>query len=529
MGGMHMPRIYRPFITGVILLFAICILLVGCSESSGSGSGSGEQGSAQASADEGQPQKGGEVAVAYNTDVSNYDPILGGSGGDHALLWPVFDTLISFNADLEPEPGLAESWEFPDDNTIQLNLREDVTFHDGTVFDAEAVRFNIERINSDESKITDLENIEEVEVVDSQTINLHLKQPDSSILLALADRGGMMVSPTAVKEKGESFSEQPIGAGAYKMASREPNGEIVLEAFEDYWKDNQPYLDKITIKVMGEENTRINALKSGEVDLAYDISPGNVQNLKNDANIVLKERTSVAFRKIYINTSLAPFDIKEVRQAVLHGIDRESIIQAINFGSGEIANQPFPEEYWAAGDMKIDYDPDKARNLLKEAGAETVSFSLIHHSNAYETRIAEAIQAQLKEIGIQVDLQAMELTAATAGYFSEKKAPALLSQWTGRPDPQMTMANLFSGESFFNTGSHSTPEIEEFLLEAASTNDQTERAEIYSQMSEQGLLEEAVHIPLFFITGVSAMTESVKGYEPTLLGKPVFTDIWKSE
>lgn len=514
-----MNRLNRTSLMKSILLGIIAILIVGCSSNSES-----------ENAGEGEVKQGGEAVVGYLTDISSYDPLKGSSGGDHALLWPVFDTLIKFTPELEPIPGLAESWDFEDDTTLVLHLREGVTFHDGTPFNAEAVKFNIERANSEESNVSDLENVESVEIVDDNTVKLHLKEPDSSLLLALSDRGGMMVSPTAYEEDPENFTQNPIGAGPFKMINRVPNGEIVFEAFEDYWDEGKPYLDKLIVKIISDENARLNALKSGEVDFAFNFSPNNIEHLKSDANLIVDESSHVAFRMIYLNTSMEPFDNKEFRLAVQHAIDRESLILGVNLGLGAPAHQPFPNEYWASdNNLNIEYDPEKAKSLLEESGIENPSFRMIHHSNALETKLAEAIKSQLQEIGINVELIPMEITAASGSFFAEKQEPALLALWTGRPDAQMTMSNLFSKVSFFNTGSYENTEIESLLNEAQATYDQEDRAKLYHQISRKGLLEEAMFIPVIFYPQVAGMTENVQGYEANLLGKPLFADLKISE
>ncbi|MFD4819890.1 ABC transporter substrate-binding protein [Peribacillus butanolivorans] len=513
----------------ILGLLGLVFLITACSSSKSSEPAqNGKTGTAEDKVEDGTPQKGGEATLAYYSDVSNFDPILGSSGSDHSLLWPIFDTLIKFTPDLKAAPGLAEKWEFLDEKTLLLTLREGVTFHDGTPFDAEAVKFNIERINSDKSKIPDLKNVVSVEVVDEKTVKFNLLQPDSSILLALSDRGGMMVSPTAVKEMGEDFAHTPVGAGPFKMVSRIPNGEIVYEAYENYYEEGQPYLDKMTIKVMVEENTRINALKSGEVDFVFDIKPGNVKTLESDQNIKLDSITPVRFRTIFLNTAMEPLNNKAVRQAIQYGINRKEIIQAINFESGEPANQPFPSGYWATDEkLKIDYDPEKAKAILKDAGIKNVSFDMVYQANAVNQRLSEAIKGQLEKIGIKVNIKGMELTASSTHYFTDKAINANLQSWTGRPDPQMTINNLFSADSFFNPGGTSTDEIEELISQAASTNDQKERVKIYKQVSQKGIIEEAMIIPIFFEPQTAAMKKSIHGYESNLLGKPIFSTIWK--
>ncbi|MEH7235890.1 ABC transporter substrate-binding protein [Bacillus sp. JJ1562] len=526
-----MHKIQIKFMFRLFLLVVLMFVVVGCSsESNVQEKNNTDKTTDTVEADEGTPKKGGEVVFAYETDVTNLDPIKGSHGNDHAFLWPIFDTLIKFSPELEPEPGLAESWDFPDDKTIVLTLREGVTFHDGTPFDAEAVKFNIERVNSDDSKVVDFEKIESVEVVDEKTVKLNLSEPDSSLLLAFSDRGGMMVSPTAIKESGDDFSQNPVGAGPYKMVKSVPNGEVIYEPYEDYWQEGKPYLDKMTIKIMADENTRINALKSGEVDYAHNISPENIPSLEKESEIVLKEIMAVPFRLLYVNASKAPLDNKAVRQAIMYGINREALIGGITFGIGEPAYQPFPKDYWAADkDIKIAYDPEKAKQLLKEAGVDNVSFEMNHYSTAYEQKLAEAIKGQLSEIGIQVDLNAMDAAAAGANYFTEKDAQVLVGRWTGRPDPLMTINNLFGGDSYYNAGSYTTPEIEKLISEAASSYDQDELAKIYGEISNKAVLEEAIMIPMFFTPKVAAMNTSIKGYEPNMIGKEIFSTIWKEQ
>lgn len=498
----------------MILILSMFLIIVGCSSDDNK------------SQEVNGSDQGGEFTIAYEFDISNLDPIKGGAGSDVPLLWPMYDTLISFNDEIEAQPGLAESWEFTDDKTLVLNLREGVKFHDGTEFDAEAVKINIERVNSEESTVTDLQNIEEVKIIDSATVELRLKQPDSSIELALSDRGGMMVSPTAIEEYGEDLAKNPVGAGPYKFASHDPNNELVLEAFDDYWDGEKPYLSKITAKIMVEENTRINALKSGEVDFANEISASNIEQLEKDDNLKVDKETTMAFRTIYLNASLPPVDEKAVRLAMQYGIDRKSIVDSVNFGSGEPAYQLFPNNFWAADkDFEIKYDPEKAKEILEDAGLDGVTISLIHYSSSQDEKIADSIKHQLEEVGIDIQLESMELSAAHEKMLGEKTGEALLSNWTGRPDPQMTIKSLLAKDGFYNVGGISTDELDSLISESTQTYDQEERTEIYKDIYKIALEEEAIQIPIFFKESVAPMNNKVEGFEINMLGKPIFSSV----
>jgi len=308
------------------------------------------------------------------------------------------------------------------------------------------------------------------------------------------------------------------------MVEHIPNGEIVYEPFGDYWGE-QPELTKLTVKVMTDDNARINALKSGEIDIGTRIPPGNVQALENDANFVIYDDTSLLFKNLYINSLMPPFNNKEFRLAVLHGINREELLAAVNFGKGEPAYQSFPNQYWASDqNMQIEYNPEKSKQLLKEAGLENSSFTILTPTNAYETRLAEAIKGQLQNIGITVELETMELNAAVTKFFADKSANAILTSWTGRPDPQMTINYLYTKGSFYHVG-ESTEEIMKLISTAGSTYDQNDRADLYKEINKKALLEEGLTVPLIYPPEITVMKKEIKGFEPNLLGKPIFSTI----
>jgi peptide/nickel transport system substrate-binding protein len=509
-----------------LLLMVILLVISGCSKNNATSENATQQKPSD-NQTKAEPKKGGSLVIAYDSDVSNYDPILGNSGNDHALLYPVYDTLVNYSADLVAKPGLAESWETPDDKTIILHLRKGVTFHDGTPFNADAVKFNLDRVRSQDSKVSDLSNVDTVELVDPQTVKLHLKQPDSSIILALSDRSGMMVSPDAVKKFGTDYGQNPVGTGPFKMVKWVHNGEIQLEANKDYWQKGLPYLDKITVKIMPDENTRLNALKSGQVQFYWNVSPDNTQVLKKDNNIALNSKMKVAFYNIYLNTKMAPFDKKEVRQALQFAIDRESLVKALTFNEGEAAYQTFPNDYWAANPkLKIKYDPEKSKELLKKAGLDSVSFDMFVPSTPFYQRIAEAVKGQVKEAGFNINILPMELTKGVALFFNEKQIPSNLTAWTGRPDPQQTINLLLSGKGFYNVGGETSDQKEELISKAAASYDQKEREKLYGEINQIAMVDESMTIPIMFTPSTAAMSLKVMGFEGTLLGKPRISFLW---
>ena len=226
------------------------------------------------------------LRVAYPQDVSSLDPVRGNAGTDHAVLWTMYDTLINWDpATLEPTPGLAESWDQSDPNVLALTLREGVKFHDGTDFNAEAVKYNLERAAAEGSNIvTDVASIESVEVVDDTHVNINLKAPNSALLLILSDRAGMMVSPTAAEEAAGDLSLAPVGAGGWSFVEWRRGASVTVERFEDYWDASAVRAPEIVFSVITDPTTRVTALNSGQQDFVVDVPPSSAESVENSAS-----------------------------------------------------------------------------------------------------------------------------------------------------------------------------------------------------------------------------------------------------
>lgn len=467
------------------------------------------------------------LRIATAADVSSLDPIKGNAGSDHVMLYPLYDTLISFNDGLEIEPGLAESWEQVSPTELTLNLREGVTFHDGTDFDAEAVQFNLERAAAEGSNIAaDIASIDSVRVDDASTVTLELKHPDSSLLMALADRAGMMVSPTATEAAGGDLTTDPVGTGPWQFVEWNRGSRLEVEEFDDYWDEDVERVSSIEFNIVPDPKTRATSLRSGQQDISLEITPSDADSLESADGVRLEENPRMWLNQVYLNRGSQELGDARVRRALSLAIDRDLILKSAYFDRGTVAHGALPTDYWAAPPDSVEYpyDPDEARRLLEEAGADDLTFEMFANADSATIRVAEILKQQWAEVGVTVEISPREVVQATNDYFNDRKAPALLSAWTGRPDPAMTYRLLFSAEGYFNTSDEATPGIEKALERVDEATAQEERAPGLDAAAE-AVYEDTPFLPLAFASNLVGVSEDVQGFEDNLLGKPKFTGI----
>lgn len=467
-------------------------------------------------------EDGGTLRVATQADISSMDPIRGNSGGDHQMLYPLYDTLVSFDKDLQPQPGLAESWEYETPTALVLKLREGVTFHDGAPLNAEAVKYNLERAAAEGSNIAaDVESIESVEVVDDLTVKLNLTAPNSALVMTLADRAGMMVSPQAAEAAGGDLSTNPVGAGGWKFVDWKRGTSMTYEKFDDYWDSDVERVDKVVIRVMPEPKTRATSLRSGQQDIAWDIVPADAESIQDDDKLTLHEQPRMWTWMIYTNRASEELGDPRVRRALSLAMNRDQLLKSAYFGLGTKPRGFLPDGYWAEPSEKaqLDYDVDEAKRLIAEAGAEGLSFDLLLYADSTSTRVGEILKQQWSEIGVTANLVPREVNQANSDYFNDVKTPAFFAAWTGRPDPALTYRLMFTKEAYFNTSKQSTPGIEEALAEDAVATTQEDRKKALDKASE-AVVEDMPIIPIVFQHSLTGLGENVEGFESNLLGKP---------
>lgn len=439
----------------------------------------------------------------------------------------LYETLTKLDHNMELQPWLATAWEPVDENTWQFDIRQGVTFHDGTPLTAESVAFSLESLLQEDSprfnpRAQPLLNIKEIKVVDEYTLRITTKEPFAPLIYHLSDPLFAIVSPNT--EEGEI----PAGTGPFKFVEQQAGEYVVVERFADYW-DGAAKLEKVTFRLIPDAATRAMALEAGDIDVAVAITAVDALRLKETAGV--KVATGEIHRTdfIKINCQQEPLNDARVRRAISYAIDREGIINAVLEGiAGTPAATIFPPTLpWANRDLKAVYDPDRARTLLEDAGlTDTDGDGFVEHNGEpFKVRflapthrpefgpVAEIIADSLPKIGIQVEIVTLELGAAKemvkAGDFD-----LFMTSWGTAPsgDPAYIMEMLVSTTGDANYGKFSCQDLDELLLEGKTTLEPQARAAIYNEI-QRIISEESPLIFLYHRVDMLGMSEAVQGLE----------------
>lgn len=477
-----------------------------------------------------QDTTGGTLNVGIVSDPVTLDPALMGSFFELSVQYLLHEPLLHMTPDLEIEPGLVESWNVENDTEYTFKLRPELTFHDGTPLDAEAVKFNFDRMLDPETgspRASELGPVESVEVIDPLTFKVTLSEPYAPFLSVLTNRGGMMVSPTALQELGEGFSTQAVGAGPFKVESWVKNSELVLERFEDYWREGQPYLDRVIMRPMPDETVRLTNLQSGSLDLIDSVPPQSVPSVAAASNLQMFDQPGLGFNDIALNTTQPPFDDPRVRQALWYSIDPNVIQRVVYYDTGAVSYGPIPPSIpWAYDpDFKpYTYDIEKARQLLEEAGyGDGVEAEITVTNSPIQVRIAEVVQAQAAEAGFDISIRQIDPTSLIT-VLRGRDFDASWAPWSGRPDPDGNLFNYFTLEGPNNFAGWQNEQVDKLLKDARTTLDQQERAELY-QEAQRIIAEEAPLIFFHHDAILQASSDRVLDYQQWPDGAFHFEDV----
>ncbi|MDW9370961.1 ABC transporter substrate-binding protein [Sinorhizobium meliloti] len=397
-------------------------------------------------------KQGGEMTVTYKDDVSTLDPAIGYDWQNWSMIKSLFDGLMDYvPGTTELRPDLAESYEISEDGkTFTFKLRKGVKFHNGRELTAQDVKYSIERVVNPATQspgagfFATIKGVEEasagkggelsgITVQDPHTIRFELTRPDATFLHVMALNFAHVVPKEEVEKHGADFGKNPVGSGAFKLAEWTLGQRLVFERFTDYWNEGLPKLDRITFEVGQEPVVALLRLQNGEIDVPGDgIPPAKFVEVTNDPNFkdLIIRGGQLHTGYVTMNVKMAPFDKVEVRKAVNMAINKDRILRIIN-GRAVAANQPLPPSMpgYAKDYAGYAYDPEGAKKLLEQAGlGDGFSTELYVMNTDPQPRIAQAIQQDLKAIGITASIKSLAQANVIAAGGEENQAPMI---WSG--------------------------------------------------------------------------------------------------
>ncbi len=445
-------------------------------------------------------------SCSNNTGTASTDELVVVMGGEAVTLDPhgqndqpssrvrkqIYNTLVTQNEAMEVIPGLAESWEITDGGkTLTLKLRDDVTFHNGNKFNAEDVKFSLERALASPHVKNIVQAIDPngITIIDDYTVEVKMLYPFAPILAHLAHTAISILDEEATIAGGDSYGQNPVGTGPYKFVSWTPGDSIVLTRFDDYFEEKAKIKD-VRMRVITENSNRAIAVETGDAHIVYDISPNDVARIESNDELNMVRSANFSSAYVGFNVEKAPFDDIRVRQAINLALDMDSIIEAVYFGAGSPSKGPIVERVWSYNtDLPgYGYDLERAKALMAEAGyADGFETSIWVNENTQRIEIAEIAQAQLAEIGITLNIEILEWAAYLERTAAGEHEMFILGWVTVTGDPDYGLYATFHTDSFGAAGNrsfYSNPRVDELLTIGRTTGDPDARMAAYKEAQE---------------------------------------------
>ncbi len=476
----------------------------------------------------------GTLVVGLVAEPVNLDPAQVTDLNSNRVGRRIVETLVTFPEEsTQIVPGLAESWTISKDGLrYTFKLRKGITFHDGTPFNAEAVKFSIERQILPEHPFNKLGKypfanyffgtVKAVEVIDPQTVEIVLKEARASFLAVLTAGAASIVSPTAVRKWGADYALHPVGTGPFKFVQWDSGQKVVLEKNPSYWRFPVK-LERVVFRSIVEDQARLTELLTGSLDLIVGVPPDFVGQLEKDARLTLLKQVGAHVWYLGINNQKKPFEDKRVRQALNYAVNKEAIVRDVLKGTGAASAGPVLPGTWGAEPTikPFAYDPARAKKLLAEAGYPNGFSTTLwtpESGSGMQSSVAMStvIQSNLKAVGINVTLQTMEWGAFLAKLRTKEQELFALSWMAGNEDPDMVMYPLLHSTQWTpggpNRALYKNPKFDDLLHQARISTDQAKRAELYRE-AQRILHDDPPWIFVDHEIQVAAHTKRVQGFK----------------
>jgi peptide/nickel transport system substrate-binding protein len=487
-----------------------------------------------AAAQDARPTLGGTLNVSLPNDAKSLDPTYQINFTERQPLYLIYNTLVGLTPDFSYAPELAERWELTDSGRkLVLHLRQGVKFHDGTDFNAAAVKWNLDHrldpATASPSRQLLAEHIASVEVDGPSRAVINLKGPAPNLLGMLAQREGFMISPTAAAKHGKDLGTNPVGSGPFVFKEWDTGNRLVVEKNPNYWERGKPYLDRVVFLQTSNTAVGVPRLLTRELDFVAALTPIDVKPLEGRAGITLSRSPGNRWMALQIRMDKPPLNNPKLRQAMAYAIDRQRIVDIVMNGKADIAEGPTPPGlWWFDPALKgYPYDPAKARALLAESGVgPDVELVLSTSPVAINQQVSQLAQEQLRAIGLKVRVEPVSIS----DWY-----PQLLNgvinflpiRWSQRPDPDGLLTYLYHSKSGHNSSRYLNPELDAVLDKARGLEDRGARRDLYKE-AQAMIVRDLPYIYLFHSIEFAAMRDDVRNYVWIPDEIPRFREVWKA-
>lgn len=484
------------------------------------------------------------LVIGRSNDSISLDPAITTEMDSFKVTVNIFDTLVKYEAEGNKLiPGLAQSWKSSEDGLIWVfRLRQDVKFHDGTQFNAQAVEFNFKRWMDPDSPyhIGDFSYwsyifggfpgiVKSVTTLSDYSLEIVLARPYAPFLSVLSMPAFGIASPEAIVKYNEELSKHPVGTGPFYFKSWNENKSIILARNNKYW-DGNPKINEVEFRVIPDNKEGLEQLKSGSIHILDNLVPGDMSSVKNDVSLNLHLRPSFNVGYLAMNNEKPPFNNREVRVALNHAIDKDKLINDIFYNIAKPANTFVPPSLWGHNEKikPYEYNPEKSGIFLEDAGYSEgfkTTLWVMNNSRLYfpePVKVAQFIKENLKEVNIEVEIEVFNMDEFLAGIKDGKHEMALVG-WTGDTiDPDNFLYTFFASHNAKpglagNYSFYNNKDVDLMLSQARQSSNMAFRKNLYRKLQET-VNYDAPGIPLVHTMPAFAASTRVKGYTPHLTG-----------
>ncbi len=479
-----------------------------------------------------------------NVDLENKDTLVIANGADAPTLDPhkendnvsaqvtgqIFNRLIHVNEDMEFEPEIATEWENVDDLNWIFKIRQGVKFHNGEELTVNDVKYSLDRHRNSMEVAHILEAVENVEVIDDETIKITTKKPFAALPSHLGHNTVMMLHEETTEKLGDKFGQEPVGTGPYQFKNWNIGDSIELAKFDDYFGEVST-VENMVFKNIPEGTNRTIGLETGEVDIVIEIDPTDKERVEENPDLEYISIPGFGVDYIGFNTKKEPFNDVRVRQAINYAINVDEIVDVVMEGTASVAKGPLAENVVGANnELKgYEYNPEKAKELLAEAGyPEGFKTSLTTNDNGLRVSIAEMVQDQLKQVGIDVDVDQVEWGAYLDKTAAGDHEMFILGWIATTGDADYGLSSRYLSENHGGGGNrmfYTNEKVDELIKGANGEINPEKRIEMYKEAQEI-ILQDAPDVLLKNNALTFGLQKYVKGFVPHPSGSNDFTKVY---